>query len=366
MSDGDDALLEELLRREQAAEEGGGPSRQARHKRMGRLTARERIAALVDSDSFSELGRHVKSRHGAASDRLAANLHPGDGLVCGLATVAGRPVAVWANDPTVLRGAIGRQGAVKLSRLLDLALERKAPVLALLDSDGMRVEEGTDAVQSLGDIIVRTLRLRDAGVVQLSLVCGLCVGGAAYNAVLTDFVAMVDVQSFMFVTGGKVSKEVTGEDRELVDLGAPDLHSKVTGSCHAVVADEAAGVAVLKRVLSFLEPVVASSDPVERETPLLARIARLVELVEVVPPIGMEHVRHQGGPQHELHLCARHLRAEFGDGFLRNDVTLLDVDAIRRNAASGHREVNQCDHQGGTNRGPALTCHCSQHPGKPL
>ncbi|MBL8953111.1 MAG: methylmalonyl-CoA carboxyltransferase [Myxococcaceae bacterium] len=273
----DDSLLDELQRREQAAEEGGGPSRQARHKRLGRLTARERIAALVDDGSFTELGKHVKSRHGAASDRLAANLHPGDGMVCGLGAVAGRTVAVWANDPTVLRGAIGRQGAVKLSRLLDLALEQKAPVLALVDSDGMRVEEGTDAVQSLGDIIVRTLRLRDAGVVQLSLVCGLCVGGAAYNAVLTDFVAMVDMQSFMFVTGGKVSKEVTGEDRELVDLGAPDLHAKVTGSCHAVVADEAAGVALLKRVLTFLEPVLPSEDAVERETPALEKLIPVSE-----------------------------------------------------------------------------------------
>ena len=269
---GEDALLEELARREQAADEGGGPSRQARHKRLGRMTARERIAALVDEGSFGELGRHVKSRHGHASDRLAANLHPGDGMVCGLAQVGGRPVAVWANDPTVLRGAIGRQGTVKLCRLLDLALERGLPVLALVDSDGMRVEEGTDAVQSLGDLIVRTLRLREQGAVQLSLVCGLCVGGAAYNAVLTDFVAMVEQQSFMFVTGGKVSKEVTGEDRELVDLGAPELHAKLTGSCHAVVASEAQGVALLKQVLGYCAPVVPSSDDVQRETAALEKL----------------------------------------------------------------------------------------------
>lgn len=272
-----DELLDELAARERAAEDGGGSARQARHQRLGRMTARQRIAALVDDGSFAELGRHVKSRRGDASERLAANLHPGDGLVCGLATVSGRAVAVWANDPTVLRGAIGRQGAVKLCRLLDLALERSLPVLSFVDSDGMRVEEGTDAVQSLGDLIVRTLKLRDRGVPQLSLVCGLCVGGAAYNAVLTDLVAMVDVQSFMFVTGGKVSREVTGEDRELVDLGAPELHSRVTGSCHAVVADEAAGVALLRRVLSFLEPVVACADPPSRETVALETLVPVSE-----------------------------------------------------------------------------------------
>lgn len=269
-------LLEELAARERAADEGGGPARQARHRRLGRLTARERLAALVDEGSFSELGRHVKSRHGHASERLAANLHPGDGLVCGLAAVGGRPVAVWANDPTVLRGAFGRQGVVKLCRLLDLALERSLPVLALVDSDGMRVEEGTDAVQSLGELISRTLRLRDRGVPQLTLVCGLCVGGAAYNAVLTDFVAMVEQQSFMFVTGGKVSKEVTGEDRELVDLGDPALHAKVTGSCHAVVADEAGGLALLKRVLGYLSEGSAA-DPVARETPALEQLIPVSE-----------------------------------------------------------------------------------------
>jgi acetyl-CoA carboxylase carboxyltransferase component len=270
-----DELLEELARREQAADDGGGPSRQARHKRLGRLTARERIAGLVDADSFAELGRHVKSRHAHASERLAANLHPGDGLICGTASVNGRAVAVWANDPTVLRGAIGRAGAKKLSRLLDLAFDRSLPVLALVDSDGMRVEEGTDAVQSLGDIITRTLKLRERAP-QLTLVCGLCVGGAAYTAVLTDFVAMVDVQSFMFVTGGKVTKEVTGEERELVDLGAPELHSKRTGSCHAVVKDEREGLELLKSVLSYSR-FEATTDPGTRETPAMEKLIPVSE-----------------------------------------------------------------------------------------
>ncbi|MBX7101609.1 MAG: methylmalonyl-CoA carboxyltransferase [Myxococcaceae bacterium] len=261
-------LLDELRERNARADQGGGADKVARQHRLGRWTARERIAALVDAGSFEELGRHVLSRHGDASPRLQAAVLPGDGLVCGLGAVNGRTIAVYAHEPTVLRGSFGHEASKKLCRLLDLALERRFPVVALMDSEGVRVEEGTHAVESFGEVIGRTITLKGK-VPQLTLACGLCVGGAAYTAVLTDCVGMVDGQSFMFVTGDAVTRTVTGSGATIDELGGQDVHAKLTGACHAVLADEAAGIAWLKALLAALEPRVASSDRVDREVPEL-------------------------------------------------------------------------------------------------
>jgi propionyl-CoA carboxylase beta chain len=270
-------LLAELKEREARADEGGGRARQARQTRLGRLNARERIDALVDPGSFVELGRHVLHRAPAdASPALDANRHPGDGLVCGLGAVDGRTVAVYAHDPTVLRGALGHAASQKLCRLLDLAATRKLPVLALADSDGVRVEEGTFAIDAYGEVIRRTVRLRGQ-VPQLTLVSGLCVGAAAYCAALTDFVGMVRGQSFLFITGPKVTKVATGEDVDLDALGGVDLHAKKTGACHAVFDNEREGIAWLRRLCGFLEPVGAIGDPVERATPELATLVPTAE-----------------------------------------------------------------------------------------
>ena len=121
-----DELDAQVRERDERAEEGGGRARQDRQRRLGRLTARERIALLCDDGSFSEHGKHVLHRHAADSDVLASNQHPGDGLVCGLGAVAGRTIAVYAHDPTVLRGALGHAAAQKLCKLLDLASARSS------------------------------------------------------------------------------------------------------------------------------------------------------------------------------------------------------------------------------------------------
>jgi acetyl-CoA carboxylase carboxyltransferase component len=264
MSDPDlDELLAEHARREARADEGGGPARLARQHRLGRLGARERIALLVDAGSFVELGRHVLHRHEASSELLAANRHPADGVVCGLATVEGREVAVYAHDPTVLRGALGSAGARKLCRLMDMAAENGVPLLALADSDGARIDEVTDAIEGYGAVIERTVLLHGK-VPQITLVCGLCVGAAAYTATLTDWVAMVPEHGFMCITGAKVTRAVTGEDVDIADLGGAALHATKTGACHAVVADERAGIEWMKGVLRYLDSTVASADPPAR------------------------------------------------------------------------------------------------------
>lgn len=270
-------LLAELERREARAEEGGGAARQARQARLGRMTARERVAALVDEGSFVELGRHVQHRHDRSSEQLAANQHPGDGVVAGFARVDGRDVALYAHDPTVLRGALGHEASKKVCRLLDLAGEKGCPVVCLADSDGVRVDEGMDAIDAYGEIIRRTVRLQGK-VPQITLVLGLCVGAAAYTAALGDLVGMVEGQSWLFITGPKVTKVVTGEDVTLDDLGGPAMHATKTGQCHAILADEREGLAWLRRVLSCLDRAPAETDdPEERATPELADIVPTAE-----------------------------------------------------------------------------------------
>jgi len=265
-------LSAELATRERRVDEGGGRARQERHRRLGRLGARERIAALVDEGSFVELGRHVLHRvPESESEALAANRHPGDGLVCGLATVEGREVAVYAHDPTVLRGAVGLAAARKLCRVLDLAYERCLPVIALADSDGVRVEEGTDAIDAYGEIIRRTVKLRGR-VPQVTLVCGLCVGAAAYCAALTDVVAMVKGQSFLFITGPKVTKVATGEDVDIAELGGAEMHARSTGACHALIDDEKSALAWMRRLLGALAPEAKGDDPLDRATPELEKL----------------------------------------------------------------------------------------------
>lgn len=268
-------LVAELEAQERRVDEAGGPARLARQRRLGRLNARERIAALVDEGSFVELGRHVLHRHEGSSEQLAANRHPGDGVVAGLARVGGRDVALYAHDPTVLRGALGHEASKKVCRLLDMADARGLPVVCLADSDGVRVDEGMDAIDAYGEIIRRTVRLQGK-VLQLTLVCGLCVGAAAYTAALGDLVAMVAGQSFLFITGPKVTKVVTGEDVTIEDLGGPEMHATKTGQCHAIVPDEAAGIAWVKDVLGALERR-GGDDPVERGTPELEAIVPTAE-----------------------------------------------------------------------------------------
>lgn len=263
-------LLEQVAARDARAFEGGGRARLDRQRRLGRLTARERIDGLLDPGSFVELERHVLHRHSHASEQLAMNQHPGDGVVAGLGTVGGQTVCVYAHDPTVLRGALGREGARKVCRVLDLAAEKRCPVIALADSDGVRVEEGTDAIDAYGEIMRRVIRLKGR-VPQLTLVSGLCVGAAAYCATLTDCLGMIEGQSWFFITGPKVTKVVTGEDVTLDQLGAPAVHSKRTGACHAVLKSEAEGLAWVKAVLSALRST-PPGDPPARATPELQKL----------------------------------------------------------------------------------------------
>jgi acetyl-CoA carboxylase carboxyltransferase component len=256
---------------EARVEAGGGSARARRLRRMGRQTARERIEALADQGSFQELRRYQGHGHAHVHPDLAQTDPPGDGLITGLCTVDGREVAVAAHDVTVHRGSIGSGGGARMTHLLQIAGARGLPVITLADSDGARIPEGVDAVVAAGSVMAECAKLR--GVVpQITLVCGLCVGAAAYSAALGDLTAMVEGQGFMFITGPSVTKVATGQDVTIEDLGGPDLHATKTGSCAYIARNESDGIGWVREVLGFLTPQVASDDPPDRATPELADI----------------------------------------------------------------------------------------------
>jgi propionyl-CoA carboxylase beta chain len=227
------------------------------------------VAALLDEGSAQELGAFASG----------ASEAPGDGVVCALGRVAGRPVAVYAHDATVLRGSLGAAGARKVARLLDLALEQGIPVVALHDCDGARVAEGPAAIAGFAEVMGRVARL-SGWVPQIGVVLGLCVGGAAYSAALEDFVVGHREQGYLFVTGASVTEAVTGQHDPLEELGGVAMHAARTGLVQLVADDERACLALARELLSFLPANAGEAPPrcEPREPPAGAgeRIAALL------------------------------------------------------------------------------------------
>ena len=259
----------EVLRAMRArALEGGGPERIAAQHARGKLTARERLALLLDDGSFQEMG--ALATHDQTEFGLADQRYPGDGVVAGFGRINGRRVAAFAQDFTVLGGSFSRVQANKVSRIQDLALESGVPIVGLNDSGGARIQEGVASLAAYGEVFVRNV-LASGVIPQISLILGPCAGGAVYSPALTDFVIMVRGTSSMFVTGPDVVKAVTGEDTTIDELGGPGVHESRSGVAHLVAEDEAEALELVKLLLGYLPqnnnedpPQVAPHDPPER------------------------------------------------------------------------------------------------------
>lgn len=266
------ALLERFAAEQRRTLEGAGAKAQARQQRMGRLLPRQRIDALLDEGSLVELGRHMTPTLGQLSAGRQGDEVPGDGLICGVGTLHGAKVAICAHDPTHHRGAVGSAGTAKLRRLLELAHAQRIPMVTLADSDGARVAEGVYAISGWSEVMAATVRHRTVAP-HLTVAAGLCVGAVAYNAMLADFVAMVDQQSFMFITGPSVTQSVTGEAVSIEDLGGATLHAEHTGACHKVARDEHEAIAWARALLDYtMRPVIPCQDPAERETQAMLKL----------------------------------------------------------------------------------------------
>jgi propionyl-CoA carboxylase beta chain len=260
--------LEELRRRREAALLGGGTDAIRKQHEKGKLTARERIDLLVDPGSFTEIDPFVTHRcidFGMEKRRI-----PGDGVVTGHALVGGRPVFLFSQDFTVFGGALSGAYARKICKVMDLALKAGVPVVGLNDSGGARIQEGVESLGGYADIFLRNT-LASGVIPQISAVMGPCAGGAVYSPAITDFVMMVENTSYMFVTGPSVVKTVTHEEVSFEDLGGAATHAAKSGVAHFTSPDDAACMALVRRLLSYLPlnnredpPVVAAEDDPDR------------------------------------------------------------------------------------------------------
>ncbi len=271
-------LLAELTRLEAESRGGGGTERNAKHRAKGRMTARERIEELVDAGSFTELDAFVT--HQCSDFGMASHKVLGDGVITGFARVDGRLVYLFAQDATVFGGSLSSAHAKKICKIMDLALRNGAPVLGLNDSGGARIQEGVASLGGYADIFLKNT-LASGVVPQISAILGACAGGAVYSPAITDFIAMVDGSSFMFVTGPDVIRTVTHEIVTQEELGGADTHTRISGVAHFKAPNERALMALLRALLSYIPQNNQETAPHRPTTDPNDRIVH--ELVELVP-----------------------------------------------------------------------------------
>ncbi len=257
---------EELLEHRAAVERGGGETRQKKQHEQGKLTARERIAALLDPGTFQETG--MFARHQSRYFGLDRADLPADGVVTGEGAVLGRPVHVASQDFTVAGGSAGEVHSDKVAATMQDSLTTGTPFVFINDSGGARVQEGIGSLAGYGRVFYHNVLL--SGVVpQISIIAGPCAGGAAYSPALTDFIIQTR-QAHMFITGPSVIAQVTGEQVTSDALGGAEAHMAVSGVTHFVADDDEQAVLVAKKLLSFLPqnnsedpPVVGGDDVIE-------------------------------------------------------------------------------------------------------
>ncbi|HEY3128825.1 MAG TPA: acyl-CoA carboxylase subunit beta [Acidobacteriota bacterium] len=263
--------LEELEKRNRAAELGGGEARLQRQHSAGKMTARERVEFLVDSGSFNEIDKFVA--HRCADFGMENQKIPGDGVVTGYGKIDGRLVFVFAQDFTVFGGSLSETYAQKICKVMDLAIKMGAPIIGLNDSGGARIQEGVVSLGGYAEIFLRNT-LASGVVPQISAIMGPCAGGAVYSPAITDFVFMVQKTSYMFITGPDVIKAVTHENVTKDELGGATTHNEISGVAHFAAADDQACLSMVRELFSFLPlnnmedpPRCETQDPVDREDP---------------------------------------------------------------------------------------------------
>ena len=260
--------IKEWQEKNAAAEQGGGEARVQSQHDKGKLTARERLALLLDPDSFEEIGKFVEHRSHAFG--LEKQRFLGDGVVTGYGTIHQRLVYVYSQDFTVFGGSLSEAHAEKIVRIMDLAMKNGAPIIGLNDSGGARIQEGVVSLGGYADIFYRNT-LASGVVPQLSLVMGPCAGGAVYSPAITDFIFMVENTSYMFVTGPNVVKTVTQEEVTAEELGGASTHSTKSGITHFTAPNELQCIQSVQHLLSYLpqnceeEPTLVSYTPAGSE-----------------------------------------------------------------------------------------------------
>src|SRR5688500_14375456 len=237
--------------------DGGAARNEVQHKK-GKLTARERIALLMDPGSFEEIGALVL--HRTRDLGMEDQQYYGDGVVTGYGTVNGRLAYVFAQDFTVFGGALSETHAEKICKVMDLAMKTGAPMIGLNDSGGARIQEGVRSLGGYADIFYRNV-LSSGVIPQISAIMGPCAGGAVYSPAITDFTLMVENTSYMFVTGPNVVKTVTNEEVSSEELGGASTHSTKSGVTHLTAANDMECIEEVKKLLSYIPQNCEDTTP---------------------------------------------------------------------------------------------------------
>src|SRR6202451_1387262 len=258
----------ELKKRNRLPEDGGAAERRERQHKEGKMSARERIAFLLDEGTFEETDKLVT--HRSNDFGMAEQKYYGDGFITGYGRIEGRLVFVFAQDFTVFGGSLSETNAAKIVKIMDLAAKMGAPVIGLNDSGGARIQEGVMSLAGYADIFLRNT-LYSGVVPQISAIMGPCAGGAVYSPAITDFIFMVDQTSYMFITGPDVIRTVTHEEVSKDQLGGAHTHNETSGVAHFMCHDDAECLSMVRELLSFIPsnnlddpPRKAGTDPIDR------------------------------------------------------------------------------------------------------
>ena len=239
----------DLKKRMRYALKGGGTKAIEKQKATGKMTARERIVALLDPKSFHEYDLFVE--HAGKDFDMDKKYLPGDGVITGTGTISGYPACIFAQDFTVAGGSLGWMHAKKITKIMDHALKLKVPLIGINDSGGARIQEGVNSLAGYGEIFYRNT-MASGLIPQISVILGPCAGGAVYSPALTDFVFVVDKISKMFITGPEVIKTTIGEEISMEDLGGARVHAEISGNAHFFAESEQECLDQIKQLVSFI------------------------------------------------------------------------------------------------------------------
>ena len=260
--------IKQLIAKREEARMGGGEKAIEKQHARGKYTARERISMLLDEGSFEEYD--MFKLHRCTNFGMEKKQYLGDGVVVGSGTIDGRLVFVFAQDFTVNGGSLSETLAQKICKVMDMAMKMGAPVIGINDSGGARIQEGINALAGYGEIFERNI-LASGVIPQISGIFGPCAGGAVYSPALTDFTLMMENTSYMFLTGPKVVKSVTGEDIDQEHLGGASVHASKSGVTHFTASTEEEGIQMIRTLLSYIPsnnmetaPRKVCDDPIDR------------------------------------------------------------------------------------------------------
>jgi methylmalonyl-CoA decarboxylase subunit alpha len=332
--------IKELKELRNQARLGGGEKRiEAQHKK-GKYTARERLDMLLDEGSFEEFDMFVS--HRSIDFGLDKEAYLSDGVVTGYGTIDGRLVYVFSQDFTVFGGSLSEMYAQKICKVMDKAMKVGAPVIGINDSGGARIQEGVKSLGGYADIFQRNI-LASGVIPQISAIFGPCAGGAVYSPALTDFIIMSQGTSYMFVTGPKVVKTVTGEEVSEEELGGASIHSTKSGVTHFVAESEEEGIQLIRKILSYLPqnnledpPVINCLDPIDR----------LEEsLNDIIPenpnkPYNVKDIIHAVADENEFLEIQRLFAPNIIIGFARFNGMPVGIVANQPNYLAGVLDIN--------------------------